>query len=416
MNLIEQAKAEATEKAKGAECQDFSVNESKGAAVLTLRSKTIRTLDDALASCEADLDQWEVERWIANKWDCVAKIDLQEGGETLAATELWQVKVWFCRKKAEALGLQALLDAISAGRDVKIPLRLPKKSKKRRRFAIEVSPMDPHMGMECYLPQSDQKWDADLCEQFYLFCVHDIIRQGKDIIACNDGDLVEIVWPFGNDFLHVDGVFHTTTAGTAQPEAISAHESFCRGYRLAISASDMMLEEAPVKAFQIPGNHDRWSSFMMGHVLDAWHRHNDNFVMDASATTYKGWRFGSNLVMFEHGHSIAQVRMAAVMANEFRSWWADTSYHEVHCGDQHRKGSSRPSAFEEQGVSVEFLPGLVAPNEWHKLKSFNFQKRGAFGFVWDYEGGQINRIQVNIDKYTGKFMDSKRFERWKKAC
>jgi hypothetical protein len=59
---------------------------------------------------------------------------------------------------------------------------------------------------------------------------------------------------------------------------------------------------------------------------------------------------------------------------------------------------------EEQGVSVEFLPGLTPPNEWHRLKSFNWQKRAGMAFVWDAKAGCILRAQANIDSYTGRMM------------
>ena len=45
-----------------------------------------------------------------------------------------------------------------------------------------------------------------------------------------------------------------------------------------------------------------------------------------------------------------------------------------HLGDQHRKGSSKTSMLEEQGVSVEFLPGEVTDSpivdERQVFKSF----------------------------------------------
>ena len=108
------------------------------------------------------------------------------------------------------------------------------------------------------------------------------------------------------------------------------------------------------------------------------------------------------------GHSIKPIRLAALMANETRlDGWAEARYCEWHCGDQHRKGTMKPNVFEEQGVSVEFLPGLTPPNEWHRIKSFNWQKRGAMAFVYDHDEGPIARLQVNIDNYTGYFMGEK---------
>ena len=92
------------------------------------------------------------------------------------------------------------------------------------------------------------------------------------------------------------------------------------------------------------------------------------------------------------------------MAHECRQWWGQTSYREWHVGDQHRKGSARPSALEEQGVAVEFLPGLTPPNAWHRLRGYNWQQRAGMAFVWDARCGCILRVQANIDSYTGRRM------------
>jgi len=166
-----------------------------------------------------------------------------------------------------------------------------------------------------------------------------------------------------------------------------------------------------VYGYQVPGNHDRMTSYMMGLVLDARFHNVPDFMMDCSPSPFKKFRYGASLVGLEHGHSIPPIRLAALMANEWRHEWAETHYHEFHCGDQHRKGSSKPSVFEEQGVSVEFLPSLVAPNEWHRLKSFSMQKRAATGFLWDYDCGQINRLTCNISKYTGMWLGSA-YDEW----
>ena len=126
----------------------------------------------------------------------------------------------------------------------------------------------------------------------------------------------------------------------------------------------------------------------------------------ADASPYKFHQYGVNLIGFEHGHSITPIRLAALMANECPEGWlaSKDGYREWHIGDQHRKGSAKPSVMEEQGVSVEFLPGLTPPNEWHRLKSFNYQKRGSMAFVWDKKAGPIARLQVNVNRSDNKLM------------
>jgi len=151
--------------------------------------------------------------------------------------------------------------------------------------------------------------------------------------------------------------------------------------------------------YQVPGNHSRMADFTLANILKAYFRNDPNIIIDASSSPYKFHRFGTTLIGYEHGHSVSAIRLAALMANERKKDWAETEYREFHLGDQHRKGSSKPAAFEEQGVSIEYIPGLTSPNEWHRLKAFNHQKRGAMAFVYDYDTGPVARFQHNIQKF-----------------
>ena len=58
-------------------------------------SKPIKTLEEALKSCNADLNVWEVERWICNSWGVTAFQDNPAG----TYRTNYQVKVWFKKKQ-----------------------------------------------------------------------------------------------------------------------------------------------------------------------------------------------------------------------------------------------------------------------------------------------------------------------------
>lgn len=370
------------------------------AAILTVRSRTTRTLSEALAASGTDLTTWKVERHLINKWDCVAKSARPDGPELLA-TELWQVKVWLVPVSPFEKSLESLLEQMKR-RSERVGKTRPRASK--RCVGLELSVMDPHFGLACKKPSSDQNWDPDQCYDYYVYAHKDLIDQGKRIAHANKWTISEISFPFGNDLLHVDNLIHTTTVGTFQAETSDIEQSYVRAELAVIESIDEMLKLAPVKAFQIPGNHDNYSSFTMGRVINAWYHKNANFHVDATCNQYKCWMFGSTLIGYEHGSSINPIRLAALMANEWPEEFHATSYHEWHLGDQHRRGASKPSAFEEQGVSIDFLPGLVVPNKWHRKKAFNFQKRAATAFLVHPTQGVRMRINSNIDKYTGEFM------------
>jgi hypothetical protein len=279
------------------------------------------------------------------------------------------------------------------------PTPIPSREATTHRRELEICILDPHFGMQCYDPESDHPWSMDLAEETCFWAINELLYLARAF-----GPFERIVFPFGNDFLHADNIYHTTTKGTPQPEMLSWHTVYKRGRNLAINMVQRLNEVAPVKIYQIPGNHSTHSDYTIGLILDAFFHNNETVDVDCSASPYKYHRFGANLIGYEHGHSVNAVRLAALMANMVPKDWAETSYREYHLGDQHRKATSKPSSFEEQGVSIEYLSGLTPPNMWHKTHSFNFQKRGAVAFVWDHDKGQIAKLCVNLDNYTGKPM------------
>lgn len=378
----------------------------------------IDTPEMLLEDAAIDLKHWEIERVVINNWevggkiksgqarhedsdDGTTKITYQQLPEKLWKTPLRQIKISLRRKSDERLVMEELLLEMKAHSTKAKKIKYPALFKSSRR-CLELCIMDPHFGMNCFPPGADHAWSMEDCHSVAMWAIESLLKGAEPYAS-----IEQIVFPFGNDFLHADNVFHTTTAGTPQPEMMPWQLVYKRGIDLAIAMVERMKEVAPVQVYSVPGNHDRQSAYTLGHVLWAYFHNDPNVTVDATEDSYKFHRYGTNLIGYEHGHSIPPIRMAALMANECsgpgprQGWWDQTSYREWHIGDQHRKGSSKPNTFEEQGVSIEYLPGLTPPNEWHRIKSYNWQKRGAMGFVWDHDKGPIARIQVNMNSYTG---------------
>ena len=392
-------------------------SESKNGLTIDYMGAKIDTPEQLLEDTQVDLRQWEVDRVVINNWevggkikagqkrhedsdDGKTKITYQQLPEQLWKTPLRQIKISLRRKPDDRVAMEELLMEMKAASTKVKKFKYPALFKSARRM-LELTIMDPHFGMHCFPVGADHAWSMEDCHSVAMWAVKSLLKSAEPYAT-----IEQIVFPFGNDFLHHDGVFHTTTAGTPQPEAMPWQYVYKKGIDLAIAIVEELKQVAPVKIYSIPGNHDRQSTYTLGHVLWAYFHNDANVTVDATEDSYKFHRYGTNLIGYEHGHSINAVRLAALMANECsgpgprQGWWDQTSYREWHLGDQHRKGSSKPATFEEQGVSVEYLPGLTPPNEWHRIKSFNWQKRGAMGF-WDHDKGPVARLQVNMNSYTG---------------
>jgi len=353
----------------------------------------IKTYEDLIKKSGIDLNLFEVERVITNVWEQAGSN--ADGGKY--KTGLRQIKVILRRKRDETIAIETLLDRFSKKGSVRSVIKYPKGRQLKARRALEVSLMDPHLGMLCFKGESDHAWDLAECAKLCMWTVDRLIERSSIY-----GKFEEIVFPFGNDFMHHDNLMHTTTKGTLQPEGVSYFTVYEKAIELAIAMINRLTEIAPVRVIQISGNHDQVSAFSLGHVLRAYYRQDSNVSVQVDPSPYKFWHYGVNLIGFDHGHHVKSARLAALMAHEAKDQWAQTCFREWHLGDQHRKGSGSPVVMEEQGVSVEYLPSLTPPNAWHRLKGFNWQQRGAMAFVWDFNEGPIARLPVNINSYTGR--------------
>jgi len=356
----------------------------------------ITTAQECLDRAGVDQAIWEIERVVVNGWDVTIKI--RKGDKDVPVrSQNQQIKVWLRRKVPKVIedAVGNLLKRLEKKSPVVSKIKRVKPCKPQHRYAFEICLLDPHFGLQCYKGASDADWSQEKCASIIMSSLDDLLEQVEKYMP-----IEKIMIPFGNDFTHADNVFNTTTKGVVQPEAVSYLPNVIQAETLAIAIVDRVKKVAPVDVICVPGNHDRQTSFWLGRVLNAYYCNDKNVSVAAGPEPYKFWRFGTNLVGLEHGHSIKQtVRLAALMANECKDVWAETEYRVWHLGDQHRQGSGRIIMMEEQGVSPEFVPGLTPPNEWHKLNSFNWQKRGSWGFVWHYTEGLRARLHCNIDRY-----------------
>jgi hypothetical protein len=377
--------------------EKVNIQEKGAVTEIEYLGEQIHTYEELLLKSGIDLTLFEVERVITNVWE-------QAGGKSnggIYKTGLRQIKVILRRKRDEKVAIEKLLDRLSKHGPVQLRAKYPKGRATKTRRALEVSLMDPHLGMLCFKGESDHAWDLNQCSQLCMWTVDRLLER-----AAQYGAFEEIVFPFGNDFMHHDNLMHTTTKGTLQPEGVSYFTVYEKAIELGIAIVEKLAQVAPVRVIQISGNHDQVSAFSLGHVLRAYYRQNANVNVVVDPSPYKFWHYGVNLVGFDHGHHVKPIRLAGLMAHEAKEQWAKTCFREWHLGDQHRKGSGSPVIMEEQGVSVEYLPSLTPPNAWHRLKAFNWQQRGAMAFVWDHDEGPIARMQVNINSYTGRPLGS----------
>jgi len=216
----------------------------KGNSMTVEGGKRITTLKQLIEAAEIDLDEWEIERHVINKWEVAGKFG-HAGSEHFELQDLRQVKAWLVRRKpvAQEPVVSPVVLKIQA---VKKPQ--PKKAD----WKIALGLFDPHVGF-----LRDQR-TADLT------ALHD--RAALDVSLQLAQDLKPDVLAFGGDWLDLaewsDKFARSPDMWfTTQPAVIEA----------AWWMAHFKMTSPDARTVMIPGNHEnRLVKSLLSHMLQAY--------------------------------------------------------------------------------------------------------------------------------------------------
>jgi hypothetical protein len=370
-------------------------------------ARRVRTLADLIRVCEIDTAEWEVERWVCNKWDSAAKLGKDET-ERIAVTELYQIKAWLRRHSSAMLTMAALRDDLLADIRAEVAAARPAKAPTRKAindgWLFEFSPFDLHMGKYTWDEETVTNYDSDIAADLFNASLDFLLARA---LKLTDGRLERILCVFGNDVAHVDSKRGDTTAGTrmdVDTRYIRVYRRICEIHRRAI---DVLREVAPVDVKIVPGNHDELTSFHLGEILATRYDGVKHVTVDNSPRLRKYYEFGTNLFGFTHGDSEKVSELPLTMAREVPDLWARCPSREWHIGHLHKKegwqapGRVVQDLFSDKGVRVRRLASLSGHDAWHTKHAY-MDRRTCEGFVFHRRAGFTADLSFNVDHFTGK--------------
>ena len=371
----------------------------------------VKTLDDIIRVCHIDTATWEVERWVCNKWDqaaiprAVGKNKKWKRTSTKPIiTELYQVKVWLKRRTAlvdarqEIEGLKELArKGISASRSSSSsqkPSASQRATKQPGRcdaarssgLMLEIDIPDLHVGKLAW--SSETGWpdyDGDEAETLHDDALCALLER---TIHYN---FEQIIYVLGNDLLHSDTKFGTTTAGTQLDTDSRYQKNFARVRNLGIRAINRLRGIAPTRAVMVPGNHDTLSTWHLGDSLECYYHETPGVIIDNSPCLRKYHQWGQVMLMFTHGQNGKLKDYPLLMATEQPYMFGSTSHREAHTGHTHQLRVQ-----ELNGIRVRTLPALCPPDAWHADKGFVGNLRSAEAFIWHKDDGLIGTAIYNV--------------------
>lgn len=361
-----------------------SWEESKSSAVYEYKgSRRIETLEEAIAVSGADLDLWEVEKWIHNKWE--------QASNEKGLTELIQVKVWFKRRKSDVVAnvIDDFKEELKKFAPKYPKIKYAKPSKEGR--LLEISIYDLHLGKLAWKEETGEEYNCEIAEQRFLDAITDLISKAKGF------NVERILFPIGNDFFNSDTKTNTTTNGTPQDEEMSWMRTYRLGRQLLVKAIDMLQQIAPVDVVGIASNHDQQRMFYVTDAMQCWYHKSPNVNVNNEATPRKYYQYGECLIGLSHGHNEKVSELPLIMAMEEPKKWAETRFREFHLGHLHH---SRKREFEtlkeNKGVTVRYLRSLSGTDSWHNNKAFKGALQSAEAFIWSKDEGMIGNFTYTV--------------------
>ena len=344
-------------------------------------SDSVRTLDDLLVKANVNRLDWEVEKFVVNKWD----VTMKGPDNTPVVASNWQVKANLIpNTKLTTLSIAEIASQLAplvarGGYGFK-----PKKTEGKQ-YLLELDLFDAHLGKLCDPTESGEEYNLEIASRVFSQAVDDLTAMAAGF------SIERVLLPIGNDFFNSDSLIGATTKGTPQHESARWQRTFATGCALVTDVVNRLRRKGwAVDVVIVQGNHDFQTAFFLGKVLEAAFTDVAEVTVNNGHKTRKYYQYHDCSIMLTHGDEEKEAELPGLFAVEQARLWADTRFREIHLGHRHRKLETKyRSATEYKGVAVRYIRSLSATDAWHYKKGYVGSLRGAEAFVWGRGEGVI---------------------------
>lgn len=336
-----------------------------------------------------DINDYEVSYFKVESWDVSAKID---GDFRKSRNYLTDVR--FKKKCFKGLLLEEdKRQVIELCKSYAPKLPPAKQSKLKSPVMLELGVYDAHYGKLSIIDRTGEMGSLEGASVMVRNAITDLVDR------VNGYNIEKIVFPIGNDFMHINNAKGETANGTQMEYTNYLYQIRRKCKEDLVWIIEKLRRIAPVDVIQIPGNHDEDAMLSVAEIIDAYFHNTKDVSVDISPKERKAIRYGKMFIGFCHGDSKSCKidRLPLVFAKEFKQDWLKSEYHDIHIGHLHfKKDMTFIIGDEFTGVRVIWLPSLASADAWHYKKGFIGSRKAAEAFIWDKDEGLIGNFSVNV--------------------
>jgi len=262
-----------------------------------------------------------------------------------------------------------------------------KREVKYNNHLLVINPADIHIGKYANQLETGDGYNVEIACERVLEGLQGLIDKSKGF------DVDRVLFCIGNDILHIDNVYNTTTAGTNQDVDGKWWEHFEIALALYVKCVEILREIAPVDVIHSMSNHDYQSGFHLAHALKSWFRLDGEVTFDISVAHRKYYKYGKNLIGLEHGDGAKMDKLPLLMAQEQPLLWSETTHRYWYLHHLHHKVKHKwLDAKDFIGVTVEYMRSPSGTDSWHSRKGFSGVPKAVEGFLHEKVSGQVARL------------------------
>lgn len=288
----------------------FEEDLTKGTAqVEALVGQEIKTLEELVDKCKIDLTKWEITKWVQNFWN-----------------NRYQVKAYLAPKQEKDKFQQNFVEFLKSYKSVLVSLSEYNSSDKPKGCLI-INKQDSHLN------KCDINGNNDMEARFksYLESTMRIVKKTQLSYSID-----EIIYVIGSDEFNSEWT-GMTTKGTPQQNMVDHHKGFEAICNHEISVIAHLLTNCRnLRVVYMPGNHDEYVGWHMVSWLSAYFK-GQRVEFDVSPSYRKYIKFGTSLMMFNHGDTIKPEKLASIFPQEAIANWSSSEYQYIFTGDKHHE-------------------------------------------------------------------------------
>lgn len=349
----------------------FKDNENGSAESESFGSK-IKTLDQLIKECNIDLDKWEIEKHVINKWEQSSKV-----GDEIVTVPLFQVKAWLKQKVDEKAvkSLAALFeDEIKKAPTKKFKYEKPVENGK----LLVLNLQDWHLGKTSTSNETGwSDYNVDVAKAAYKQAIKNILNNSPI------NQIQKVMLICGSDMIHFENARVETTSGTRIESGYTWHEVYNEACSFLSEIVEELASKFEVEVMMIYGNHARLTEYALGSYISAFFRNHPNVTVDNRPLNRKYYGYKKSLIGLTHSDKIKLTDLPLIMMRENQSTVSKYNQFFMLCGHTHAE-----KVIDIKGVRVMVCPALCPPDKFHVDHGYIGNVQAGQGLIFGESGLQ----------------------------